>query len=166
MCGGRGTSGHCGVSVTRGSSCILNKVFTASGKIWCLHQIATTLTTNVIKANAGLEAVVQEGRWLNCISLHNPSYSLLLKPTWTVVFGGERPLSPGISAGTDAASPQPRPHKPEEGRRAQAGVGGSRPGELKGTRGQESSFLIARLAGAVGISCTISPVQWVSCKVQ
>lgn len=86
MGGGRGTSGHCGVSVARGSSCTLNKVFTGS---WlCLNQIATSLTTNVIKANAGSEAIVQEGSWLNCTSLWNPSFSPLLKPTWTAVFGG------------------------------------------------------------------------------
>ena len=164
MCGGRGTSGPCGVSVTWGSSCVLNKVFTGS---WLrLNQIATTLTSNVIKASAGLEAIVQEGSWLNPISLCNPSYSLLPKPTWTAVFGSERPLPPGISAGTGTASPQPRPPKPGKSRRARAGVGGSRPGEGKGTRGQESSFLIAGLNNFLGLSCTISPVQWVGCKVQ
>lgn len=84
MCGGRGTLGHSGVSVTWGSLCIWNEGFTGS---WlCLNQIANTLTSDVIKANAGLEAIVQEGSWLNCISLCKPSYSPLLKPTWTAVF--------------------------------------------------------------------------------
>lgn len=51
------------------------------------NQTAATLSSDVMKASASAEGIVREGSWLNCVSLSNPSYSLLLKPTRTAFLG-------------------------------------------------------------------------------
>lgn len=54
--------------------------------------------------------------------------------------GGEQPLSPGIFAETNAVSPQAQPHKLEESRGAESGLGGSRPGEGRALEGRRALF--------------------------